>query len=278
MSFLKKVKSSVYDPLYYSEILNMNFGGSLKYFFKLSLLLALVGAVYLSFVSIPKVNSFISTFGDRVVDAYPAELEVRLKNGLVSTNVVEPYIIPLPKDDFNSEYSKSNYENLIVIDTKSDLSLDKFNAYNTVVLLTKNAVLTRDKGKITITELKGTSDLTINRDKLVYWVGKVTPFVKKLPYIIPVIVFTGLFLYFAFSLFYLLFVALLVFIIGKIRKLGLSYKKSYQISLHAITLPLILSTVSLFINIKMFRFVPTIILLVVVWVNLKAKDPVLPLA
>ena len=278
MSFLKKVKSSVYDPLYYSEILNMNFGGSLKYFFKLSLLLALVGAVYLSFVSIPKVNSFISTFGDRVVDAYPAELEVRLKNGLVSTNVVEPYIIPLPKDDFNSEYSKSNYENLIVIDTKSDLSLDKFNAYNTVVLLTKNAVLTRDKGKITITELKGTSDLTINRDKLVYWVGKVTPFVKKLPYIIPVIVFTGLFLYFAFSLFYLLFVALLVFIIGKIRKLGLSYKKSYQISLHAITLPLILSMVSWFINIKMFLFVPTIILLVVVWVNLKAKDPVLPLA
>ena len=278
MNFLKKVKSSVYDPLYYSEILNMNFGGSLKYFFKLSLLLALVGAVYLSFVSIPKVNSFISTFGDRVVDAYPAELEVRLKNGLVSTNVVEPYIIPLPKDEFNADYNKSNYENLIVIDTKSDLSLDKFNAYNTVVLLTKNAVLTRDKGKITITELKGTSDLTINRDKLVYWVGKVTPFVKKLPYIIPVIVFTGLFLYFAFSLFYLLFVALLVFIIGKIRKLGLSYKKSYQISLHAITLPLILSMVSWFINIKMFLFVPTIILLVVVWVNLKAKDPVLPLA
>lgn len=278
MNFLKKVKSSVYDPIYYSEILNMNFGGSLKYFFKLSLLLALVGAIYLSFVSIPKVNSFISTFGDRVVDAYPAELEVRLKNGLVSTNVVEPYIIPLPKDDFNSEYSKSNYENLIVIDTKSDLSLDKFNAYNTVVLLTKNAVLTRDKGKITITELKGTSDLTINRDKLVYWVGKVTPFVKKLPYIIPVIVFTGLFLYFAFSLFYLLFVALLVFIIGKIRKLGLSYKKSYQISLHAITLPLILSMVSWFVNIKMFFLLPTIILLVVVWANLKAKDPVLPLA
>lgn len=278
MNFLKKVKSSVYDPIYYSEILNMNFGGSLKYFFKLSLLLALVGAIYLSFVSIPKVNSFISTFGDRVVEAYPAELEVRLKDGLVSTNVVEPYIIPLPKDEFNADYNKSNYENLIVIDTKSDLSLDKFNAYNTVVLLTKNAVLTRDKGKITITELKGTSDLTINRDKLVYWVGKVTPFVKKLPYIIPVLVFTGLFLYFAFSLFYLLFVALLVFIIGKIRKLGLSYKKSYQISLHAITLPLILSTVSLFINIKMFRFVPTIILLVVVWVNLKAKDPVLPLA
>ncbi len=278
MNFLKKVKSSVYDPLYYSEILNMNFGGSLKYFFKLSLLLALVGAIYLSFVSIPKVNSFISTFGDRVVEAYPAELEVRLKDGLVSTNVVEPYIIPLPKDEFNADYNKSNYENLIVIDTKSDLSLDKFNAYNTVVLLTKNAVLTRDKGKITITELKGTSDLTINRDKLVYWVGKVTPFVKKLPYIIPVIVFTGLFLYFAFSLFYLLFVALLVFIIGKIRKLGLSYKKSYQISLHAITLPLILSMVSWFINIKMFLFVPTIILLVVVWVNLKAKNPVLPLA
>lgn len=278
MNFLKKVKSSVYDPIYYSEILNMNFGGSLKYFFKLSLLLALVGAIYLSFVSIPKVNSFISTFGDRVVEAYPAELEVRLKDGLVSTNVVEPYIIPLPKDEFNADYNKSNYENLIVIDTKSDLSLDKFNAYNTVVLLTKNAVLTRDKGKITITELKGTSDLTINRDKLVYWVGKVTPFVKKLPYIIPVIVFTGLFLYFAFSLFYLLFVALLVFIMGKIRKLGLSYKKSYQISLHAITLPLILSMMSWFINIKMFLFVPTIILLVVVWVNLKAKDPVLPLA
>lgn len=278
MNFLKKVKSSVYDPLYYSEILNMNFGGSLKYFFKLSLLLALVGAVYLSFVSIPKVNSFISTFGDRVVEAYPAELEVRLKDGLVSTNVVEPYIIPLPKDEFNADYNKSNYENLIVIDTKSDLSLDKFNAYNTVVLLTKNAVLTRDKGKITITELKGTSDLTINRDKLVYWVGKVTPFVKKLPYIIPVLVFTGLFLYFAFSLFYLLFVALLVFIMGKIRKLGLSYKKSYQISLHAITLPLILSMVSWFVNIKMFFLLPTIILLVVVWVNLKAKDPVLPLA
>lgn len=278
MNFLKKVKSSVYDPIYYSEILNMNFGGSLKYFFKLSLLLALVGAVYLSFVSIPKVNSFISTFGDKVVSAYPAELEVRLKDGLVSTNVVEPYIIPLPKDEFNSDYNKSNYENLIVIDTKSDLSLDKFNAYNTVVLLTKNAVITRDKGKITITELKGTSDLTINRDKLVYWVGKVTPFVKKLPYIIPVLVFTGLFLYFAFSLFYLLFVALLVFIIGKIRKLGLSYKKSYQISLHAITLPLILSMVSWFINIKMFFLLPTIILLVVVWVNLKVKDPVLPLA
>lgn len=277
MNFHKKVKSSVYDPAYYSEVINSSFGSSLKYFFKLIILIAFIGSIYASFIVIPNFNSLVKNFGNELIDTYPSELEIKFKNGVVSTNVTEPYIIPVPKDEINKDYGKLKYDNLLVIDTKSDFTMEKFSSYNTVILLTKNAVVSRDNNKITITDLKDVTNFTINHENLVYWVNKFTPIVKVIPFAIPFAIFIGLLIFYSFNLFYLLFASLLVFILGKIRKQGLSYKKSYQVSLHALTLPLILTVLFSELKIHIFLFLPTVILLIVVWFNVKKVESVSPI-
>lgn len=267
MKFLNKIKSNIYDPSYYSGLLNESFGSSIKYFFKLSFVLALLWAIGFGVLVFPKMYSSLGSIGEEIAKAYPSELEVKIKDGVVSTNVSEPYIVPVSGD-----YAESKYKNIVVIDTKSDFSIDKFESYNTAVMITKNALISKDKNdKITINQLKNVPDFTINHSKVVYWLNKAIPLIKSFSFAVPVLVFIGIFISYTFGLVYLLFAGLLVFILGKIRKLGLSYKKSYQISLHAVTLPFILSAVSVLINVRMFLFLPTIILLLVVLFNVKSS-------
>ncbi len=287
MKFIENIKSSIYNPAYYSEILTKPFSYSLRYFLSLAALAALISTVIFSFVTLPKINKAIGEIVPNILNYYPDDLEVTVKDGKVSTNVQEPYFIKLPADlkDSNTgtedKPAKEEIENLLVIDTTAPLSLDTFNNYKTFVLLNRDSVIYRESsGSMKIQPLEQGFNGIVTKAKVSSAMDKITPYIKSISYILVPFVFIGLFFGSIFVyLLYLLFGAAVIWLAAKIRNRNLGYGVSYRVGLHAITLGVILeATVFHFFPNLEFTFFFTFIMLAVVWVNLNfASDAGVPL-
>jgi len=269
MRFLKKIGSSIYSPSFYGELLDKPLKYSIKYFFGLILLLSLISTAFYSVILVPGLSVFIGSIKTDVIKYYPEGLEVTIKGGSASTNVTEPYFVKMPKDSQNIPTPKDS-ENILVIDTTHDFSLEGFNQHNTTFLLTKDALVSKNgDGKISIESLSKFPDVKITRDALSGWIDAIMPFVKVIPFFLPAIIFAGAFLGHVFTLGYLLIAGFLVWLCLKIKKVPESYKKSYQLAIHAFTLSMILTVVLGFLGFALPLFVPTAVLLIVVLINVK---------
>lgn len=275
MSFLNKIKSSVHDPVFYADVVEGRETGPFKYYLKLSLVLALVFSVTSSFMVVPRMKEFLVSAKSKIELNYPKELEVKIQGGVASTNAVEPYLVPVPLDLKVMDEDVKDFDNILVIDTKNDFTLERFNSYNTVILLTKDSfVVEGDNGRVNITPLKDIPNFTVNYENVTKVLARSESISRVLSGALPLLILVGVFIAYMFKLVYLLFVALLVMVIGKIKKLNLNFKKSYAVSMYAVTLPTLLSALFFFFGMPMPMLVPTVILLVVVWVNLKSSPVV----
>lgn len=282
MQFLENVKSSIYNPAYYSEILNQPFSSSLKYFLSLAALIALFSTIVFSFTTLPEINKFINEISPKVLNYYPDNLEVTVKNGKVSTNVTEPYFIKMPAE-IKSEFQNSNnnstktspdltkIDNLFVIDTISPLTMDSFKNYKTFVLISRDSVAYVDNNAVKIQSLDQSINAVINKGKISSALNEIMPYIKIIPFVLVPSVFIGWWIGFIIgNLIYLIFGAFVIWLAAKIMKKELEYGKAYQVGLHAITLSVILDAmVFWFFPQLKFTFLFTIIMLVIVWVNLK---------
>src|SRR3989344_4178481 len=134
--FFTIFKRSLLDPKYYHDILKAKFSFSLKYLYTLLFFLALIHALIFSAqiaVFIPLIPRFIETAKTVVQNTYPDELVITIKDGQLSTNVKEPYSIPLPK-----EFPDIFDQNLITIDTKAQVS--DYPKYQSLALVTKDSI------------------------------------------------------------------------------------------------------------------------------------------
>lgn len=286
MSFLQSVGKSIYSPEFYKELFGRPFSFSLKYFYSLAAVLAIVLAAIFSFKIIPIAQSFFQSIGPEVLNYYPAELVITIKNGQASTNVKEPYFLKMPqgfipkegKYKYNLEEiePRTDLENLLVIDTATPFTLEGFHNYKTAVLLMRdNVAYYSDKGEIKIQSLKGVPDITINKSLVSGLVGKISSLLIFVGPLIAIGTFLIAMIVLSFELVYLLFGAFLIWGLMKIRKISGGYPKAYQIGIHAMTLPI-------FLNIIIFLFVPdfrvpfffTIAMLVGGLVNLRSDQPV----
>jgi len=259
------------------------FSYSLKYFLALTGLLALIATILFSFETLPGIIDFVSGLESKVLGYYPSELEITIKNGKVTTNVEEPYFIKMPEEFKSASNDSENkpaetapnpeeMENLLVIDTKSPLTVDLFKSYKTAALLGHDSLIYyKDSGVVNVQSLSKASDVVINKTQVSSVLSEFMPYIKALPIILVPIVFIGVLIGSILGyLVYLIFGALIIWILAMIKNKKLSYSKAYQIGLHAITLGVILESV-------VFRFYPnleypflfTIIMLAVVWINLK---------
>ena len=93
MKIFKNIKNSIYSPKFYKELLEKPFSFSFKYFAIFALTISLFVTIIFSVIYIPGIKFFIDEFGYNVIDYYPEELQVTIKNGQVFTNVQEPYFI-----------------------------------------------------------------------------------------------------------------------------------------------------------------------------------------
>jgi len=114
-------------------------------------------------------------------------------------------------------------------------------------------------------------NLTIDRNLVNSLVKKISPWTKFIGPLLGIIIFIGIYLSYDFRLFYLLFLALLLWLLSKAFKKNLSYGKSYIMGMYAISLGLIIETIlgvfSGWTHFSGFPFMLTIITLVVVFIN-----------
>lgn len=258
-TFFYSLKKTLIDLEYHQDIAQANFWFSFKYLWFLLFIFIFIqglslGNRYLKNRPIikPTINQTI-TYLEKI---YPSNLEIKIQNGQLKTNVKEPYVFSL------NEKKIAKDKPLLIIDTKA--SIENYPQYNTYILATKNAIIypskvNRDKIEQTsvffFSSLK--QDLTLNQKIVNDFLNKIKPYTSKVLYFIDWLVVTGILLFIFFGsiiwligiMFSLLIFTFFVWIVNLIFKKGHSYKTLYQISLHAITWPIIITETTKYLGI-----------------------------
>jgi len=249
--FWYSFQKSLLDFSYYKEIAKASYWFSFKYLLFLLVCLSLVRSVQLGILysTVRKnIPSYIAIGKKEIASLYPKELEIRISNGKLYTNVQEPYVIEFPKI-----FGDMQGQHMVVIDTKG--VVDNYPKYHTVVLATRQAVVFPEKkqGNTTTTQLYYFSELkrSLYMDYFEYSkiVKSFNPFIAKLPQYVDTVVFivivllpfVGGILWQSSTLFGLLFLTLIVFIVGKFIKSPYGYKTLYRMGMHGITWSILFS-------------------------------------
>jgi hypothetical protein len=161
---------------------------------------------------------------------YPEELVVKIENGKISTNVQEPFYIK-----FSQGYEYKNVDNFLAIDTKNPVNIDKFDEYKSYCLLTRESLICYDNDAIRVSSLEEVPDIIIDKNKISFWIGKIKPFFNLIYPLFFIMAIAMFFMIISFRLIYLLFFAILVWVVAKIKKINMGYWKSYQTGMHLMT-------------------------------------------
>ncbi|MEO8637694.1 MAG: DUF1189 family protein [Candidatus Taylorbacteria bacterium] len=278
MKLFQTIKDSINNPEFYRAEKNASFKKAFGYFFKLTLLSALCLTLILSAKMIPSLVVGLSEESiNKVLSYYPQELEVTIKDGHASTNVKEPYFLLWPSE-FVQASSNPNAgtshlpKNLLVIDTKGVFAIDTFSTYDTSLFLTKDYfVSAKNEGQeLSIQKLPPSLNVTINRAQLSTWVEKIRPW---LVCIIPLFI-VGLFvaIYLAnivLSLFMILILSVIIWIVALIRKQNFSYSQIYKLGLYGVTVVVMLRVLYFLLGVPSFWFIDSVIFLLLMFLNTK---------
>lgn len=268
MEFFKNIGRSIYSPKYYQELVKKPFSYSVKYIFLFVLVLGVLKLCFLAFY-IPEFHKNLSSFSSEAKEIYPEELEVFIKDGNVSTNVEEPYFVPLPDLPEEGGEEVERPENLIVIDTGVEPSVENLEGYDSMILVTRNYIVSQNnRGKIEMQSLQQVPDMTINKSMVIKNVDEYSPYLNLFYPLIIIGILLGAFFFVIIRFAYLFFGALLVWLIARIKKVDIEYGKAYQMGIHLMTLPLLVS----FLTTLKFSFSFTILLLILAVVNIRKES------
>jgi len=268
MHFFKTISQSIYDPAFYQELPQKPFSFSLKYFYALALLLSVVLTASFTVSTVPAVYAFLKDIGPRFLAFYPDDLTITIKNGKASSNAVEPFFFTVPSISPGMSPEEAGQKNFLVIDTATPFSLKQFEQYDTLALLTREALVISDRGNIRIYPLAKIPDIEITKSLPTLIVQKIQPFIRFVLPLLIVVVFFGFISLQSVNLLYLLIFSLFVWGIAKVKKLSVGYKKSYQIGIHAITLPLLIYALITTLTSVHVPYLFTLLSLLIVFVNI----------
>ncbi len=267
--FLETIKLSLSSRAFYQRVLSGTEPMGFKYFFWLNLIFSAVIAC----TFIPITYSIVSPKAhQKVVETIPADLEVYLKEGKVSINQPEPYVVENKwKNDFDSTTiqkcngdskcidKNKDPENLVVIDTQTPFSVEQMLQYDTAVLIKSDSVITRKaNGNTEIIQNPKDFNFTFNRT----WVQEKINAFSWIGYIIPFAIFgLGITIGFAFMLLAYLLWALVAwaFLYLFTGKKALSFKRAYSVTLYSTTLFFILEAIGIIIPVVKGNVVQLII-------------------
>lgn len=266
MNFLKTIQNSIYSPTFYKTLSNKSFKQSIVYFLLLILLLTTIRLITSAGPLLFEAPRAMRDFAANIINCYPKDLEIKITSGKVSINSQEPYFIPYCGQPDNNK-------NFAVIDTQNQFSQTKFDEYKVVVWITKTSVVYKENEfetkSYSLTQIK---DFKLNEKLLNSLYDQFSPYLKFVGPLLLLLALIGIILSYNFRLVYLLFIALIIWLAGKILKGELSYKQSYIVGLYAITLGLIVELITLltyrWTHYNGFPFMVTIITAGVVWINL----------
>jgi hypothetical protein len=180
-----------------------------------------------------------------ITELYPDELEVRVVSGNIYTNVEEPLSIPFPVSWRTGE-GASMPENLLVIDTAKSITLEDFAAKKTAFILSKNTLGAWDQkeGRVSIYDLGNMKSeavaFLLTKAKYTQFISQASSVIQKA--LLVGMCFLPIFFYIAYwigYLIYLLFGAVIVWFVGKMRGYQLSYKHAYKAGIYLLPIPLV---------------------------------------
>lgn len=271
-TFLYVLRRSFTDPSYYKELTKTPFSFSLKFFLAFFFLYALVATTIIAKNIIPPLDTFTKAMLGGVDRLYPPELVITIRKGEVTTNVSEPYVVPLSvlKSLFGDELP-DNPKNLLVIDTKG--TVDSFADYKTVALLTKRTLIARgEDSNWRVYPLSNVSDITIDQTLVRGLSEKVKPFLSMVIPLVILAIFAGISISVpVVTLLYILLIALIVMAIARLLKKTFTYKKGYQLGMHFVLLPTTaVDTLTYFGVTIPIPFFHLILVILVAWVVVRA--------
>jgi hypothetical protein len=272
-NFIADIKKATYGKDYKSDFAGRTFGQGVWFLSKLVFIEIIIISIFLLILIVPFLifvmdRSNITSFVDSYV---PADLQIDIKEGKVTTPDNEVVTIPLPEDVKKTEENK-DIENVLVVDPNvTEEEIKKFEEYKTAVLITSDKIVSLDEGSIKVASMSDVPDYNVNRDSIVALYEKIRPFMYTM---IPLFGLLGLALMFVFimvfSLIFNLFLALVTLVVSKVKKVKLTYKESYVVTLFAIAPVSIISWVLFWIEAKFLLMI--VLLIALVAVNLNKKD------
>jgi len=274
---IETIKNSIHSPEFYRNLQDKPFSFSFKYFASIIGLASLILVIYFSATFIPKGLAIFDTLGQSIKNDFPTELEINIEDGQASTNVAEPYFLKFNSFSFFNEFNlrdiqgeKKFRENLLVINTVDKTAFDSLDEYDTYILLTKTSVAFQgdNEGEVKARSLKDLPNIKIDKTSVSNFINSVGKF-KNWISIIAFAVILLVVIFMAISkLIFLIFGALIVFLIAKSKKIDLSYKKAFQASLHLATPSIIISTLSIIILSETISYLFTIVFVVMALINI----------
>ena len=282
-TFFYSFKKSLFEPKYYKDVVKVRFWFSFKYLLCLLFIFVIfrgvvLGGQYLK--SRPQIQPEVNRLLTYAENFYPTDLELKIRNNQLSTNVNEPYIFDPAIDEMQS-YQR----HLLTIDTKG--SIENYPNYNTYVLATKNALVypsKSDNSRIEQTavlyfrDLK--QDLTLNKKIYDNFLNIIRPYTYRVLFLADNIFLALIFLFLIFGtlfwagwiMFGLLFLTFFVWVVNLIFKKQFSYGSLYKMGMHAVTWPLFINEVfRYFLPISRFYSLIFLIWMLVVLFSIEKK-------
>jgi hypothetical protein len=229
MNFLRMVADSIWSPRLYAEIPTIPLGRALRYFCKLALVLTamrLVPFVVMGAALIPVVTTSLS-------DLFPPGLELRVTKGVITSNVPEPYFIPMPDYVALADAPR----NIAVIDTRTQPSLAQLDEYQAAVWIHRDAIYVRGEiaGELVPVPMDADANLVLDRRTVDGYVAEARPWILVLGGVGLIGALVALFAGYMVRLLYLLAAALLIFGLVRVLRYRWSYADSYKAGLFAMT-------------------------------------------
>lgn len=240
-TFFRTFILSLTRPAYYKDILQARLGFSIKYYIVLSALLVIISTVAGVINYASSINHDFTVTAKEVVQDFPPDLVLNIAPAGVTANKSFPLIAHTP---FVLTRSWEGFQNLAVIDPNGEISdLEK---YHTLMLINNSYVVVGNGESIQTTPLKEFPEISLDYPKM-HQFSQTLLFVAHyaIPFTAGYFVLTGLVSFFIWRFLYLVIFAfgLKLIYIYKHKSTVVTYSKAFQVSLHSVTLPLLLSTV-----------------------------------
>lgn len=257
---MKKVKvffndfsrSLLPQPRYYQKIRRAKFSFSFKYFATLIFFLSFVFFFLFFVTGLRRPSEFSLKDFTSALKAYPSDLTIDVKNGNLSTNYNRPSFF----------WSQEGDRKLLLAVISENSTADEIQKFETPIMFTDRYVVFRND-----VFPYPNWNLTVNKDSvnnLLAGLAKIAPFLIVL-FLLFFLVIGPLFAI-AGNFVYLAVVSLFCYFVFWLWSKKHTYKKTLQISLHAVTLPFVTKYLLLGFGYNLDRAWPVFTLLVAIFI------------
>lgn len=277
---ISDIKKAVCGQSYITDFSQRKFLPSVGFLSTLSLIHGVIFLIIMLLGSAAALHFFSGVEARDFIKKYiPAGVEVVVKDGVVTTGDNQPIVIPIPEEEQKQKKKKKHkkekedewvdFKNLLVVNASVSNQLQAFEKYKTVALVTsEKIVIAEGEGETKVIDVDVLPNMTINQENILEKYDLFIPFIKVAIFVLPLLVWP----FFAFGLvvyylFLTLVLALIFLVVAGLKKVRVSYKQAYIISLYGLTGPILLSILGSLFGLDIGTVVTVLVYIIMVMIN-----------